>query len=158
MSNIHSIRPAPTGFHHASQYASPAEVLGSPALSREEKRAILSGWASDMYAVASQPGLRRIPGLKRPIALAAILQALKALDDGDDPPPGGAVAMALPKRPQELDLRGDPAVAARRQALRSNIHRYIRLLGTELTELERSFIRRRLAEERQALAALEDAA
>jgi hypothetical protein len=34
---------------------------------------------------------------------------------------------------------------------RNNIHRYRRLLNTELTELERQFIERRLAEERSAM-------
>jgi hypothetical protein len=34
---------------------------------------------------------------------------------------------------------------------RNNIHRYRRLLKTELTELERQFIERRLSEERSAM-------
>jgi hypothetical protein len=41
--------------------------------------------------------------------------------------------------------------AARINAHRSNIKRYCRLLATELTEIERSFVRRRIAEERLAL-------
>lgn len=43
---------------------------------------------------------------------------------------------------------------ARVRAYRSNIKRYRQLLATELTELERSFIHRRLAEDRLALDAL----
>jgi hypothetical protein len=39
---------------------------------------------------------------------------------------------------------------ARLRAHRSNIQRYRRLLGTQLTELETEFIERRLSEERQA--------
>lgn len=35
---------------------------------------------------------------------------------------------------------------------RSNVHRYRRLLATELTELERNFVERRLKEEREAIA------
>ena len=37
------------------------------------------------------------------------------------------------------------------RAHRNNIHRYRRLLNTELTELERQFIRKRLSEERSAM-------
>lgn len=40
------------------------------------------------------------------------------------------------------------------RAHRSNISRYERLLATQLTELERNYIKRRLAEERTALMAL----
>lgn len=40
------------------------------------------------------------------------------------------------------------------RAHRSNISRYERLLATQLTELERNYIKRRLAEERTALSAL----
>lgn len=43
---------------------------------------------------------------------------------------------------------------ARIRAHRNNIHRYRRLLRTELSELERQFIERRLTEERAALDAL----
>ncbi|WP_441498913.1 hypothetical protein [Bradyrhizobium sp. 2TAF36] len=43
---------------------------------------------------------------------------------------------------------------ARIRAHRNNIHRYRRLLLTNLSELERQFIERRLAEELSSLAAL----
>jgi hypothetical protein len=43
---------------------------------------------------------------------------------------------------------------ARIRAHRNNIARFPRLLSTELTDLERSSIERRLAEERSALTAL----
>ncbi|WP_375307225.1 hypothetical protein WI560_05785 [Bradyrhizobium sp. A11] len=43
---------------------------------------------------------------------------------------------------------------ARIRAHRNNIHRYRRLLKTRLSQLERDFIERRLAEERSALDAL----
>jgi hypothetical protein len=43
---------------------------------------------------------------------------------------------------------------ARIRAHRNNIHRYRRLLRTKLSELERQFIERRLAEEQAALDAL----
>lgn len=40
------------------------------------------------------------------------------------------------------------------RAIRANIKRYRRLLTTELTDLERSYLERRLREEREALLAL----
>ncbi|PDT89791.1 hypothetical protein CO669_13445 [Bradyrhizobium sp. Y36] len=43
---------------------------------------------------------------------------------------------------------------ARIRAHRNNIHRYRRLLKTRLSQLERNFIERRLAEEKLALDAL----
>ena len=43
---------------------------------------------------------------------------------------------------------------ARLRAHRNNIHRYRRLLATQLTDLERDYIERRLKEEQAAMAAL----
>lgn len=43
---------------------------------------------------------------------------------------------------------------ARLRAHRNNIHRYRRLLTTQLTDLERAYIERRLKEEQAAMAAL----
>jgi hypothetical protein len=43
---------------------------------------------------------------------------------------------------------------ARLRAHRNNIHRYRRLLATKLTDLERSYIERRLQEEQLAMDAL----
>jgi hypothetical protein len=43
---------------------------------------------------------------------------------------------------------------ARIRAHRNNIHRYRRLLGTRLSDIERHFIERRLAEEQTMLKAL----
>jgi hypothetical protein len=43
---------------------------------------------------------------------------------------------------------------ARIRTHRNNIHRYRRLLGTKLSDLERQFIERRLSEEQTALQAL----
>lgn len=45
----------------------------------------------------------------------------------------------------------DDRVALLKFICRQNIGRYERLLRTELTELERAFIERRLSEEKQAL-------
>lgn len=42
------------------------------------------------------------------------------------------------------------------RAHRNNIHRYRRLLATQLTDLERAYIERRLKEEQAAMAALSE--
>jgi hypothetical protein len=46
---------------------------------------------------------------------------------------------------------------ARLRAHRNNIHRYRRLLSTQLSDLERAYIERRLAEEQASLEALSEA-
>jgi hypothetical protein len=79
------------GFHAASHYDSPDDVVSDAKLSAAEKRAILSSWASDMYAVESNPALRDIPGMTQPLRLIDILAALRELDGDIDPPRGGAV-------------------------------------------------------------------
>jgi hypothetical protein len=60
-----------------------------PGLSLAEKRAILASWASDASAFASCPSLRAPEGLKAPVSIDDILEALCALDDGPRHPPGG---------------------------------------------------------------------
>jgi hypothetical protein len=79
----------------ALHHQSPSAVLNDPDLEPFEKRAILSSWASDLYAVESCPWLREVPGVKKALRLSDILQALRALDDDDDPPPRGGAAMRL---------------------------------------------------------------
>ena len=46
----------------------------------KEKRAILASWASDASAIASCPALRAPEGLKAPVTIDAILEALCELD------------------------------------------------------------------------------
>ena len=154
-------------FHPVSHYNSPHEVLNDAELSTDEKRVILSSWASDMYVVESHPALREVPGIPRRLRLDDILAALKQLDGEDDPPPRGGLAMRLP-RFSRLDCTAFNASqhsidrrATRRyrpmQALRThghsrwtreaNVRRYRKLLNTRLTDIERNFIEQRLAEE-----------
>jgi hypothetical protein len=90
----------------AARLIDPVEVLRTPALSRCEKRAVLASWASDAYAVESKPWLRQIPGRVEPIALTAILGALRRLDDEPEPPPKGGMAIRL------ADLRRPHRVTA----------------------------------------------
>jgi hypothetical protein len=155
-------------FHPASYHNSPDDVLNDARLSTDEKRVILSSWASDMYVVESHPALREVPGIPGRLRLDDILAALKSLDDENDPPPRGGLAMRLP-RPSELDCAASdqpPRVIDRQASARpyrvpevrrgpnasrwsreSNVRRYRKLLSTQLTDIERNFIRRRLAEE-----------
>jgi len=158
MSNVHYLNSRPVTFRHASHHASVDAVMADAALSSDEKRAILSSWASDMYAVEGKPALRHIPGQARPLALSDILRALRRLDD-PEPPHGGGIAAPPPMPPVQIDAHASPPgdhgwrKAAQRAHL-SNIRRYERLLRTHLTDLERDFIRRRMAEEYAALDAL----
>src|SRR6185437_15718753 len=46
-------------------------------------------WASDASAIASCPSLRAPEGLKAPVTIDDILEALCALDGGPRQPPGG---------------------------------------------------------------------
>ncbi|WP_201861348.1 hypothetical protein [Microvirga soli] len=62
-------------------FVHPHDVVTAPDLSREDKRAILAAWASDVWAVESAPGLRRCPGLAdRTVPVDAVLDALRSLD------------------------------------------------------------------------------
>jgi len=76
------LRPGTT-FEH------PRDVLSHPKLSLAEKRAILASWASDASAIASCPALWASEGLKAPVTIDEILDALCALDGGPRHPPGG---------------------------------------------------------------------
>ena len=61
-------------------FATPDEVLASPDLTREEKRAILASWTSDVWAVESAPALRLCPFGGPPVPVGDVLAALRALD------------------------------------------------------------------------------
>ena len=151
-------------FHPVSHYNPPDDVLNDDQLSTNEKRVILSSWASDIYAVESQPTLREVPGISHKLRLADILTALKHLDDRNDPPPRGGIAKR-PPRFSKLDCTASGLgrhAATRRHRLRvsradaqwtheANVRRYRRLLNTQLTDVERNFIKRRLIEELQGL-------
>ena len=157
-------------FHPVSHYDSPDGVLNDPGLSIEEKRVILSSWASDMYVVESHSALREIPGIPHRLRLDDILAALKQLDDENDPPPRGGMAMRV-LRFNRLDCGSfdklEPSIEGRattiphrstqpsrtyrhpRWTREANVRRYRKLLNTQLTDIERNFIQRRLAEELQ---------
>jgi hypothetical protein len=66
----------------------PRDVVSHSSLSLSEKRAILASWASDASAIASCPSLRAPAGLKTPVTIDEILEALCELDGGPRPPGG----------------------------------------------------------------------
>jgi hypothetical protein len=121
-----------------------------------------------MYVVESQPALREVPGIPHRLHLDDILSALNQLDDGTDPPPRGGLAMRPPhlemidetiselpqlcidgqtSRGQHRLIRALRRSHHRRWTREENIRRYRKLLNTQLTDVERNFIERRLAEE-----------
>jgi hypothetical protein len=75
--------------HPGTRFEHPRDVISHPGLSLGEKRAILASWASDASAIASCPSLRAPEGLKAPVTIDEILEALCALDGGPRPSPGG---------------------------------------------------------------------
>src|SRR6201996_2787397 len=75
--------------HPGTVYAHPRDVVSDQALTLAEKRAILASWASDASAIASCPVLRAPAGLKAPVSIDTILEALCELDGGPRNPRGG---------------------------------------------------------------------
>jgi hypothetical protein len=75
--------------HPGTAFEHPRDVVSHRGLSLAEKRAILASWASDASAIASCPSLRAPEGLKAPVTIDEILEALCALDGGLRHPPGG---------------------------------------------------------------------
>lgn len=67
--------------HPARHFERPQDVLADPTLDVQEKRAILSSWASDACAVESVPALRMPPGASAPVSFDAIMEALRHLDE-----------------------------------------------------------------------------
>jgi len=75
--------------HPGTTFEHPRDVVTHPGLSLAEKRAILASWASDATAIASCPALRAPEGLKAPVSIDDILEALRGPDAGPRHPPGG---------------------------------------------------------------------
>lgn len=75
--------------HPGTAFEHPRDVVSHPDLSLSEKRAILASWASDASAIASCPSLRAPDGLKAPVTVDEVLEALCALDETPRNPPGG---------------------------------------------------------------------
>lgn len=76
--------------HPGTAFEHPRDVVSHPNLTLAEKRAILASWASDASAIASCPALRAPDGLKAPVHIDDVLEALCTLDgSGPRHPPGG---------------------------------------------------------------------
>ena len=75
--------------HPGTVFEHPKDVVRHSGLTMAEKRAILASWASDASAIASCPTLRSPAGLKKPVSIDDILDALCELDGGPHNPPGG---------------------------------------------------------------------
>jgi hypothetical protein len=75
----------------ARHFRHPDDVLNDGTLDIQEKRAILSSWASDACAVESVPALRQPPGTEQPVSFDQIMDALRRLDSAAAParPAGG---------------------------------------------------------------------
>ena len=73
--------------HPARFYARPDDVVADKLLTIEERRAILSSWASDACAVESNPPLRRPPFAASPVTFDEIMDALLRLDGMARPVP-----------------------------------------------------------------------
>jgi len=73
----------------AAVFNHPRDVVNDADLTKQEKRSILSAWASDACAVQSLPGMRFPPDAKAPVSFDEIIDALKSLDDDEPPRPGG---------------------------------------------------------------------
>lgn len=67
--------PGPHEREAARTFSWPHEVALDPALSAEEKRTILTAWASETNAVESMPALRRLPGTPCPVTYSSITTA-----------------------------------------------------------------------------------
>ncbi len=71
----------PTALVQGMNLRRPTDVVKAPALSVDDKRAILAAWASDFYAVDSKPALRQLPGTPEPISIDDVQSAIiKELD------------------------------------------------------------------------------
>jgi hypothetical protein len=62
----------------------PHDVVTDATLSIDEKRAILSSWASDACAVESMPALRQVPGSGTVVRFDDVIDALRKLDEGSE--------------------------------------------------------------------------
>jgi hypothetical protein len=71
--------------HPADAFDDPLEVVHDPDLTLNEKRAILSSWASDACALEAAPELRVLPRGKA-VLFDDIMDALRSLDASDGHP------------------------------------------------------------------------
>ena len=75
--------------HPGTVFEHPNDVVGHNGLTTAEKRAILASWATDASAIASCPSMRSPAGLKQPVSIDEVLEALCELDGAPRNPSGG---------------------------------------------------------------------
>ena len=98
--------------HPSRFYARPSDVVGDELLTIDERRAILSSWASDACAVESNPPLRRPSFAAAPVTFDEVMDALLRLDRIAKP----AAARALKPRRRMKDAIQQPARLSHRDA------------------------------------------
>jgi len=74
----------------------PRDVVHDPCLTRDDKRALLAFWASDVHAVPDAPALRRLE-TGAIVEIDDVLEALKALDERPAPTAWGEALRAVPR-------------------------------------------------------------
>jgi hypothetical protein len=84
--------------HPSRFYERPADVVVDELLTVDERRAILSSWASDACAVDSNPALRQRPHANTPVTFDEIMDALVQLDRPRTSPPRDAPMSGLARR------------------------------------------------------------
>jgi hypothetical protein len=85
--------------HPATQFSHPRDVLQAEHISKDEKRAIIASWASDIFSVESIPALRLYPGTDKAVSYDDIIDALKILDkDGEASGERMSARCAVPRR------------------------------------------------------------
>ncbi len=68
------------GVRPAVGFQNPDDVVKDPHLTFDDKREILSSWASDASAVQDEPHLRWLLGTVEPVRLDEVREALRRLD------------------------------------------------------------------------------
>jgi hypothetical protein len=68
------------GIRPAVGFTIPDDVVKDPDLSADEKRVILTSWASDASAVDDRPTLRWLLGTPEPVLFSEVRDALLRLD------------------------------------------------------------------------------
>lgn len=86
LSSIQNVSHCTGYFETESVFGHPEDIVSDPAMTSQEKRALLASWASDANAVPHVPSLRQLPDGST-VKLEDILRALKSLDEAGGPPP-----------------------------------------------------------------------
>lgn len=95
--------------HPAQAFEHPSRVVNDPDLTLNEKRAILSAWASDACAIEAAPALRCAPSGKRPVQFDDVMEALRTLDKQAQQGDTAARYRRILRRGRLLSKRSDAA-------------------------------------------------